>query len=64
MKLFLVEKRDACDKYDVLSIVLAATESEALEKVNLSPDDVRLFQIGSLNGEESFPRFSVSVEEI
>lgn len=64
MKLFLVEKRDLLGNDDARYIVQATTQDEATQKVNLSPDDVRLFQIGSLNGEESFSRFIIIVEEI
>ena len=64
MKLFLIEKRDVLGNDDARYIVQAVAENEALQKVNLTPDDVKLFQIGSLNGEESFPRFTVTVEEI
>lgn len=62
MKLFLVEKRDACGKYDAKYIVQAATESEALEKVNLSPDAIQ--EMNEPYREEPFPRYMAVVEEI
>ena len=65
--LFLVEKRDACGG-GVQYIVQAATESEALEKVNLTPDDVQEMNQPRQHSKhyqgEPFPRFSVVVEEI
>ena len=61
MKLFLVEKRDACGG-DVKYIVQAATESEALEKVNLSPDAIQ--EMNEPYREEPFPRYKAVVEEI
>lgn len=61
MKLFLVEKRDACGG-GVQYIVLAATESEALEKVNLSPDAIQ--EMNEPYQGEPFPRYEVNVEEI
>ena len=62
MKLFLVEKQDACGKYDAQYIVQAVTENEALQKVNLTPDDV--WEINEPFREEPFPRYKVTVEEI
>ena len=59
--LFLVEKRDACGG-GVQYIVQAATESEALEKVNLSPDAIQ--EMNEPYREEPFPRYKVTVEEI
>lgn len=59
MQLFLVQKIDACGKYDAQCIVQAATEAEALEKVNLSPDAIQ-----EMNQGESFSRYKAVVEEI
>lgn len=62
MQLFLVQKIEACDKYAAQYIVQAATESEALEKVNLSPDAIQ--EMNEPYREEPFPRYMAVVEEI
>lgn len=62
MRLFLVEKTDACGKHNAKYIVQAATEEEARIKVNLSPDAIQ--EMNEPYREEPFPRFSVVVEEI
>ena len=62
MRLFLIEKDDACGKHDAKYIVQAINEIKALDKVNLSPDDVQ--EMNEPYGEEPFPRYSVSVTEI
>jgi hypothetical protein len=62
MKLFLIQKEDACGKYDAQYIVQAGTQTEALEKVNLTPDDIR--EMNEPYQGEPFPRYKVVVEEI
>lgn len=61
MKLFLVEKRDACGG-SVQYIVQAVTENKALEKVNLTPDAIQ--EMNEPYQGEPFPRYKVTVEEI
>ncbi|MFM6157943.1 MAG: hypothetical protein ACKPE3_33945 [Sphaerospermopsis kisseleviana] len=62
MRLFLVEKIDACGKHDAQYIVQAISELKALDKVNLSPDDVR--EMNEPYKQNAFPRYKVTVEEI
>ena len=62
MRLFLVEKQDACGKHDAKYIVQAITAKKALGKVNLSPDDVQ--EMNEPYKDEPFPRYKVTVEEI
>ena len=62
MRLFLVEKEDACGKHDAKYIVQAITKLKALDKVNLTPDDVQ--EMNEPYREEPFPRYRVTVEEI
>ncbi|MFM7372106.1 MAG: hypothetical protein ACKO2Z_30840 [Sphaerospermopsis kisseleviana] len=62
MRLFLVEKIDQCGKHDAQYIVQAISELKALDKVGLSPDDVR--EMNQPYKENPFPRYKVTVEEI
>ena len=63
MKLFHIIKEDAAaNKHNAAYIVKANSPELALREVNLTPTDVE--ELNKEYKSQSFPRYSVSIEEI